>query len=138
MGGLSIHGTVSSVYTITWTGGEPNSTWTGLKDPTAMCVDPYQTQSNSPKAASSYERSQAGLFPVEEEERFSKGDILYFFIKKLQIAVKDIGMDSIGYRCNPADPSTMVNVLELYPCLNQSEIKEESECASPNMIPMIR
>ena len=36
-------------------------------------------------------------------------------------------MDTIGYRRDPADPSTMVNVLKLYPRLNQSEIKEESE-----------
>ena len=47
MGGISAQGS----YVYAWTGGEPNASWTGLKNPNVINKNPLRLRSNSVKAA---------------------------------------------------------------------------------------
>ena len=126
MGGLAVYGSGASAYSVPWTGGKPNITWTALEDPHAFCVNPRMNRSNSPKASSSYEARQAGLYPGEASQKFHTGGNLTFFLKKLRAALIDMGMDTITYRRDPLNPKTMVDVLTDYPRLNQDAMLTES------------
>ena len=126
MGGLQYQGSSTSQYAIAWTGGAPNATWTGLEDPSTFITTPNQTRSTSPKATSSYESRQAGLFPYEAAQKFKTGDDLDFFIKQLKSAFIDKGMDTIAYRRDPLDDTKMINMLTAYPRLNKEAMEPES------------
>jgi hypothetical protein len=130
MGGLLPQGAGTSVYYVAWTGGKPNNTWTGLTN-SFGCVNALQTRSKSPKAASSYASRQAGLYPGQETLKFSSGGDLPFFIKKIRDAFVDFGMDTICYRRDPLDSSVMVDVLSVYPRLNQESMLDESRYCFP-------
>jgi len=123
MGGLLIFGTGASTNAVAWTGGASNATWTSLEDPNATSDNPCQTRPNNPKAASSYAARQAGLFPGEESQKFAHGDDLDSFCRSLQDALKDMGMDTVGYRRDPLEPIKMIDVLTQYPRLNKSAMK---------------
>ena len=57
MGGMSHQGSCACP----WTGGEPNSDWTGLKNPNSINVNPLKLRSNHVKAARDFEDRQSGL-----------------------------------------------------------------------------
>ena len=122
MGGVLLFGK----HAVAWTGGAPNATWTSLEDPSATSNNPRQTRSKDPKAASSYAARQAGLFPGEESQKFAHGDDLDYFCRSLQDALKDMGMDTVGYRRDPLDTTKMIDTLIQYPRLNKSAMKVES------------
>ena len=122
MGGLSYQGS----YAYAWTGGEPNSDWTGLKDPNEINVNPLRLRSGHVKASRDFKDRQVGLYPGEEAKRFAKGNSLHRFLEKISDAFKDYGMDTIGWRRDPRDRTLMVNILIHWPRLNQIEMKEES------------
>ena len=119
MGGLQYQGNGTSQYAVAWTGGAPNATWTGLDDPLAIITTPNQTRSTSPKATTSHDARQAGLFPYDATKNFKPGDDLEYFIKELNEALLDKGMDTIAYRRDPLDDSKMINMLTAYPRLNK-------------------
>ena len=97
MGGISYQGS----HAYAWTGGEPNSDWTGLKNPNSINVNPLKLRSNSVKAARDFKDRQSGLYPGEEAKRFAKGNSLHKFLEKINDAFKDYGMDTIAYRRDP-------------------------------------
>ena len=98
-----------------WTGGEPNSDWTGLKDPNSINVNPLKLRSNSVKAARDFKDRQSGLYPGEEAKRFAKGNSLHKFLEKINDSFKDCGMDTIACRRDPRDGTLMVDVLIHWP-----------------------
>ena len=111
MGGISYQGSCACA----WTGGEPNSDWTGLKDPNSINVNPLKLRSNHVKAARDFKDRQSGLHPGEEAKRFAKGNSLHKFLKKISDSFKDHGMDIIGWRRDPRNRTLMVNVLINWP-----------------------
>ena len=111
MGGISFQGS----YAHAWTGREPNSNWTGLKDPNSIKVNPLKLRSDSVKATVDFKDRQSGLYPGEEAKRFSKGNSLHKFLEKINDSFKDHGMDTITWRQDPRDRTIMVDVLINWP-----------------------
>lgn len=126
MGGFKICGSGTNPYALPWTGGIPNSTWTGLLRPKTNPSNPLQTRSTDPKATSSFLARQAGLYPGLEAEKFKRGDDLDYFCKLLRTAYKDMGMDTITYRQDPLDSLSMIDILESYPRLSKNAMKKQS------------
>jgi len=131
MSGLHLFGTGNSAHIVAWNGGAPNAKWTSLEDPNATCDNPCQTRSMNPEAKYSYRARQAGMFPGEESQKFAHGDDLDYFCRSLQDALKDMGMDTVGYRRDPLDPTKMIDVLTQYPRLSKSVMKVESAWCLP-------
>ena len=126
MGGLLITGDSTKTYSQAWTGGKPNITWTGLENPSEILINPTQTRGNDVKSTLAYKEREAGLYPGQEEQKFGHGDDLNDFCNLLSDKFLDMGMDTITYRKDPLDESTMIDILSDYPRLNKAAIKKQS------------
>jgi hypothetical protein len=93
-----------------WTGGKPKPSWVGLEDSTATYESPNQLRSTHPSSAQKgYNYRKKGL-----ETKFGKKDDLALFQKQVLKHLVDCGMDSVAYLEDPADSSTMSNVVKEY------------------------
>ena len=109
MGGLRNFGTHHDA----WTGGKPNSDWTGLDMANPQVNNPNQLRSYSIKARSSFNARRNGLYHDEPARKFKSGGNLDYFCQNLRTAFLDNGMDTICYRKDPLTLSASVKMVDV-------------------------
>jgi len=92
-----------------WTGGKPNATWTALANTEPRnFTSPNQLRSPSiASAQKGYNFRRTGQNPP-----FKQSDDFVIFKDKLWDHFRDTGMDTIAYLPDPADNSTMINIVK--------------------------
>ena len=109
-----------------WTGGEPKSDWSELKDPSPSSIEPNQYRSSS---VTSQAKSQK--YRVEGlTDKFSKDKDILVFAKEVEEHMKDHGMDTVMYAQDPASSNKVVSVLTEH---GKFEVKEGVKSGNKTM-----
>lgn len=104
---------------VAWTGGMPNTYWTGLHSSSASShTNPNQLR---PTGVSSQQKSyRACCEPVEV--KFKRGDSIKQFEKNILRKLEASGLDSTTYVPDPQDPSKMICAVTEYGRLSKEHI----------------
>ena len=98
---------VSDTTTEAWVGGEPLHDWSGLKDPKPTQVSAMQYRPSSVYAQQKTQPfRRAGL-----KDKFSKGDDLLVFQRKIWKHLKEHGLDTPTYIEDPSAYGQLVSVV---------------------------
>jgi len=103
---------------IAFTGGKANPAWMQLVKPTVVSDTPNQLRSVSSKSITAYNLRRAGFV-----SKLKKGDSIMYFATKLDVFVKNTGMDTITYR---VDPTVMTSVFTEWPRFNIEVVRTSS------------
>ena len=105
IGGVTL--VTTDAWTV-WTGGKPNSTWTGLEVPLKDNKSPNQLRPSF-GVQKSYNFRRTGC-----SVPYKPGDDFISFQQTVWKHLKDTGMDSIAYLKDPMDESKMNNVVKAH------------------------
>ena len=122
MGGIAYSGG----YPVPWTGGKPKSDWSGLDSSNFDQKNPNLLRNSGEKSSYNYNARRNGLYTDEPTSKYKKGDDLDYFITKVRAALLDHGLDTICYRKDPVDLTTVIDTLEAYARLNNDVMSKQS------------
>ena len=112
-----------------WTGGKPNSTWTGLDASVALLehTSPNQLRPVYVSSAQKGYNFRRTGFKIP----FKPADDLISFQNTVWEHLKDTGMDSIAYLKDPTDATKMTNVVKSHARFTVQSAKLLAEAQTP-------
>lgn len=120
MGGIQRQSETS--WTV-WTGGIPNTDWSGLEDPALNMVAPTQFRPDSPSSAAKSEYYRiTGL-----ETKFTRKSDLLTFQKKVMQHFQKHGLDSITYLPDPTNKDQMISIVTQHPQFTLKDAKSSEK-----------
>jgi hypothetical protein len=117
MGGLVDEGG----YLVAWTGGKPRPDWSRLALPAQINSNPNQLRVVGSKFVTPYNNRRSGL-----DTKYKHGEDLDTLMNDLSKQLKNHGMDSIAYREDPHEPTSMAHCLKEHARFNLEQVRQSS------------